>query len=188
MIEEIWKPIPGYTGAYEVSTNGGVRSLDRVTDRGRRWRGKAMTPSTMPSGYKTVSLWREGKQKTALVHRLVLFAFVGPAPDEAEVRHKDGNPSNNTVENLAWGTHAENQLDQVAHGTHPNSSKECCPAGHPYDPVNTYIYPGKPHRACRICRAENLRLWNERNPERAKEIRQRASARYEAKRRQKEAA
>lgn len=89
---ETWKSVPGFEGAYEVSDHGRVRSLDRVTDRGRRWKGKIMTPSTMPRGYQVVTLWRGGKQETALVHRLVLFAFEGIAPAGMEALHGDGSP------------------------------------------------------------------------------------------------
>jgi hypothetical protein len=156
-IAEKWLAVPGYVGAYEVSSLGRVRSLNRITDRGRRWRGRLMTPSVMDNGYHTVTLWRNGAQKSALVHRLVLSAFVGTPPEGHEGLHRDGNRSNNRLENLSWGTHSENQFDQVAHGTHPNAAKTHCPLGHPFTPENTYSYPNKKHRACRICRREYAR-------------------------------
>lgn len=177
-----WRPIPGYEGSYEVSDLGEVRSLDRLTDRGRNWRGRVMSPAPMPSGYQIVTLWRDGKQRTALVHRLVLEAFVGPPAPGQEVRHYDGNPANNALENLAWGTHAENEADKIAHGTHPHASKTHCPQGHPYDETNTYAYPGpQAHRACRVCRRENARAWTLANPERARDLRRAADRRYRAK-------
>lgn len=158
---EVWASVPGFEGAYEVSSLGRVRSLDRVTDRGRKWKGKLMSPSTMPRGYQVVTLWRDGKQETALVHRLVLFAFVGDAPAGMEALHGDGDPANNRRSNLSWGTHSENQYDQVAHGTHTKSSKMSCPSGHPYDEKNTYTYPGpRAHRGCRTCRREYMRRWH----------------------------
>lgn len=152
---ETWKKIPGFSGAYEVSDLGNVRALDRVTDRGRRWKGKTLTPVAMENGYLIVTLWRDGKQKSHLVHRLVLSAFVGiPAPGY-EALHRDGDRANNAVSNLEWGNHSQNQYDQVRHGTHGNASKDQCPQGHPYDEQNTYWYPGKPHRACRTCRRDH---------------------------------
>jgi hypothetical protein len=51
------------------------------------------------------------------VHRLVLRAYVGPCPDGQEVRHLDGNPANNSVANLAYGTRSENIADMHGHGT-----------------------------------------------------------------------
>lgn len=157
---ERWRPVVGYEGGYEVSDLGRVRSLDRVTDRGRNWRGRIMTPTAMPSGYLTVTLWRDGVQRSALVHRLVLTAFVGPS--DSEVRHLHGDPSDNRLSELAWGTHSENQFDQVAHGRHGNASKTHCPVGHVYDDENTYVYPGRAHRGCRACRREYMRDYKQR--------------------------
>lgn len=160
---EEWRAIPGYEGAYEVSSLGRVRSLTRVTDRGRKWRGRLMTPCPLNNDYLIVTLWKDGRQRSPLVHRLVLSAFVGPPDEGTEAMHLDGDRTNNAITNLSWGTHAENQLAQVAHGTHVNASKDTCPSGHPYTPENTYIYPGRPHRGCRECRREHMRRWREKN-------------------------
>lgn len=156
-MSETWLPIPGYEGHYEASDYGRIRALDRITDTGRRWSGRMLTPSSMPTGYKVVTLWRHRKQRTQLVHRLVLLAFVGQAPEGTEALHKDGDHANNRLTNLQWGTHSQNQFDQVKHGKHPHASKNHCPVGHPYDDENTYVYPGKPHRGCRTCRREYQR-------------------------------
>lgn len=45
------------------------------------------------------------------VYRLVLFAFVGLAPEGTEGCHRDGKPENNALSNLRWGTRAENIED-----------------------------------------------------------------------------
>ena len=178
MSAEEWRPIPGYDGAYEASTLGRVRALDRITDRGRKWRGQMMTPTSIPRGYQVVTLWRGGKQSVMLVHRLVLLTFIGPAPDGMEALHGNGDPKDNSISNLRWGTHAENQADQVAHGTHVNASKEVCPSGHPYTEENTYYYPGKPHRACRQCRRINMANWVAKNRERHLELNRESQRRY----------
>jgi hypothetical protein len=161
-IEE-WRAIPGYEGSYEVSNLGRVRSLDRITDRGRRWRGRLMNPCPLQNGYLIVTLWRDGKQRTPLVHRLVLLAFVGPATDSYEALHANGDRADNRIANLSWGTHSNNQFDQVAHGTHPQASKTHCPQGHPYNDENTYHVPGRgAHRTCRTCRREYQRNYKPR--------------------------
>lgn len=152
MTEE-WREIPGHVGSYEVSNLGRVRSLDRVTDRGRNWKGRILALSDKERGYKGVALWGDGMRHHYLVHRLVLLAFVGPPTDGVEGLHRNGDSSDNRLANLSWGTHSENQLDQVRHGTHPNASKNECPSGHPYDESNTYIRPRNLGRACRACRA-----------------------------------
>ncbi len=71
-----------------------------------------MKPRPHVDGYLTVKI--QGKPRT--VHRLVLEAFVGPCPPGMQCRHLDGNPANNRLENLAWGTHAENAADKIRHG------------------------------------------------------------------------
>jgi hypothetical protein len=60
---------------------------------------------------------------TRSVHRLVLEAFVGPNPEGMVCRHLDGNPRNNHVGNLAWGTHVENGADQYTHGTRARGTR-----------------------------------------------------------------
>lgn len=51
------------------------------------------------------------------VHVLVLETFVGPCPDGMQCLHRDGNPANNRLDNLRWGTPLENWEDSVRHGT-----------------------------------------------------------------------
>jgi hypothetical protein len=122
LANERWLPVVGFVGQYEVSDLGRVRSLDRAetyersgkTIR-RRHRGRVLQPGTMASGHLIVIL---GQGNNALVHQLVLGAFVGPRPDHAESLHGDGVPGNNRLPNLRWGTRSENMQDAVRHGTH----------------------------------------------------------------------
>lgn len=179
-----WLPVVGYEGRYEVSDQGHVRSLDRVLRSGKPRRGRVLKQVQHPRGYLLVNLWLDNTSRMWLIHRLVLMAFVGPPPVGTEGLHADGDSGNNALVNLSWGTHSENQYDQVQHGTHVHASKDRCPAGHPYDELNTYVYPGdRPHRACRICRRENLRAWKAANPDRARELQHRAQRRYQERKR-----
>lgn len=150
---ENWLPVVGYEDAYEVSDLGRVRSIPRMTSNGRWRRGVTLKPIPLPPrGYLLVNLWWANQKRMCLIHRLVLTAFVGPQPVGMEALHGDGDPANNSITNLRWGTHSENQHDQVAHGTHANASKDRCPSGHPYDEANTYVYPGRrAHRGCLVC-------------------------------------
>jgi HNH endonuclease len=76
------------------------------------WR--PLKPQTNKRGYQSIKF---GRWKRFRLHSLVLECFVGPRPPGMECRHLDGNPSNNALENLAWGTRSENRADQVRHGT-----------------------------------------------------------------------
>jgi hypothetical protein len=68
-------------------------------------------------GYLVFTLRTSGVCSRKYLHRLVLESFVGPAPAGMECRHLDGNPANNRLSNLCWGTKSENALDSIRHGT-----------------------------------------------------------------------
>jgi hypothetical protein len=102
MIE--FRRVPGYAG-YRVSTTGRVQTNwstghNPPFETGR-WREMGLARHR--DGYRQVSLRRKSKRTTEVVHRLVLLAFVGPAPAGHECRHLNGNPSDNRLENLVWG-------------------------------------------------------------------------------------
>ena len=158
--EETWLPVIGLEGLYEVSSLGRVRTVERLVPCGPGSKGvrhvRSIIRKVRPGkdGYLTVELCR----KTYRVHKLVAEAFVGPRPTAMDVCHNDGNPINNAVENLRYGTKAENQIDSVRHGTNFHSRKTHCPRGHAYDETNT-IREGS-HRICRTCKNA---LWMERH-------------------------
>jgi len=121
-----YREIPGHPG-YRVGDDGSVWSCKGPTyekpGRGIRWiltdRWNLLWLNVKPGkhSYARVGLLREGRLKHMLVHRLVLEAFVGPCPEGMECRHLDGDPTNNRLSNLCWGTKMENHADRVTHGT-----------------------------------------------------------------------
>lgn len=113
MLEEIWKEIPGID-SYEVSTAGRVR---RCKPARTTTVGKIIRPYLNNKGYPRVSLRKDGGYVKEYVHRLVLLAFSGPAPDGYECAHIDGNRQNAALENLTWATPSENNLHKRIHGT-----------------------------------------------------------------------
>ena len=117
-IEEIWKPIQGYEGFYEISNLGRVKSNTRFVRHNCGGLKKVEEHIlsqliTRKNGYCQVFLWKNGKRKVFLVHRLVLHAFVGQCPDGMEVRHINSVPSDNRLCNLVYGTHSENTIDTL---------------------------------------------------------------------------
>jgi hypothetical protein len=121
-MSERWRPVPGFD-RYEVSDQGRVRSLDHVTHDGQRRRGRVLRAG-ITAGYGRVILTRTpARKKNALVHRLVLEAFVGPAPPGTQACHENGNPIDCRLENLRWGTPKSNHEDKAAHGTAPKGEK-----------------------------------------------------------------
>ena len=111
MIEEIWRPIPGYEGLYEVSSYGRVRSLDRfiVDSLGHRrfYKGKVLSPIKDKYGYLSVKLQKGNKHN---IHRIVAQVFIENIDNLPQVNHKDENKSNNRVDNLEWCDQAYNNL------------------------------------------------------------------------------
>ena len=109
---EIWKTVISdgeiYEG-FEVSNLGRVKSLNYR----RTGRAELLKPGKNTDGYLSVVLWKNGKPKSCLVHRLVAFAFLENPENKPEINHIDENKTNNRVDNLEWKTHKDN----MNHGT-----------------------------------------------------------------------
>lgn len=162
-MSEMWMPVPGWEGAYEVSDQGRVRSCDRVVgSKGgttRRIKGRVLQARFDTYGYPHVVLSVDNRPVTRMVHHLVLEVFAGPRGEGQQARHLDGDKTNNVPSNLAWGTGSENILDQVAHGTHIHARKISCPKGHPLTPDNIVTRPNTNRRDCRTCKRESDRRY-----------------------------
>ncbi len=103
------KAIPGFPG-YFVCPIGKVYSE-------RRGAIKELKPAINEKGYLRVSLMKDGKLIGLRVHRAVLEAFTGPMPAGMQCCHIDGNVTNNSLENLMYGTPKENSQHRILHGT-----------------------------------------------------------------------
>jgi len=111
---EVWKPIAGYEGRYEVSNLGRVKSLAKRiiiynnygTFGYRDYPGTIKKPRKERNGYLRVQLFGGSKDdyKVMSVHRLVAMAFIPNPNNLPEVNHKDENKENNCVDNLEWCT------------------------------------------------------------------------------------
>lgn len=122
---EQWKAVPGWEGWYEVSDEGRVRSVARVSIAGgapAHYQARVLRGSPGKNGYPVVSLSRPNYQRKAYVHSLVAAAFLGPRPEGLEVCHADGSRDNNRLSNLRYGTRRDNSKDMVAHGRAPDGS------------------------------------------------------------------
>lgn len=102
-MKEVWREIPNYNGDYFVSNHGRVKSYKRT-------KPLIMHPSYSDRShqYQTVQLFKNGNYKTYKIHRLVAELFIPKIPGKDYVNHIDGNPKNNTVENLEWCSLSEN--------------------------------------------------------------------------------
>ena len=109
---EVWKPVYGYEGIYEVSSFGNIRSIDRFVPHkvsGRQFiKGRNMTCIKNNFGYFIVTMSKNGIVKKMYVHRLVAEAFIPNFENKPHVNHIDGDKSNNNIDNLGWVTALEN--------------------------------------------------------------------------------
>jgi HNH endonuclease len=109
----------GFTQA-EVARMFGYASgacVYRLIKKGKRPRWKRLSPKKHKNGgHLAVTLGYKRRTKIYFVHRLVLLAFVGPCPQGMQCRHLNGDPTDNRVENLKWGTAYENAADAIRHG------------------------------------------------------------------------
>lgn len=121
-----FRVIPGYP-RYAIDEYGTILSICSPSGRGkdRHWENAStVTHVIRPKGYHVISLCgANGDKRIRTVHVLVLEAFVGPCPVGHQCRHIDGNPANNHISNLAWGTSLENNRDKILHGT--SNQGEC---------------------------------------------------------------
>lgn len=104
---EIWKPVVGYDGLYEVSTYGRVRSLylkTRIGDQNE----KILKQKVDNRGYYRVNLHKNNSMKSYLVSRLVASAFIENPHNLPHVGHNDDNKTNNVLSNLYWTNPKEN--------------------------------------------------------------------------------
>jgi len=113
--KEIWKPIKGYEGYYEISNRGRVKSLERDIWNGHNYyksKEIIMKPAPNSDGYPQIPLCMNGKSTSIAIHRLVAIAFIPNPNNLPMVNHKDGDKTNNLPYNLEWCTNRDN----IIHG------------------------------------------------------------------------
>lgn len=103
-----WKEIPGFPG-YEISIYGDVYFKGDVSGKLRRKSGICVQHRNR-LGYMTVHI----NGKIYYVHRLLAITYIENPENKKEIDHIDGNPSNNSLDNLRWATHKENLNNSVS--------------------------------------------------------------------------
>lgn len=124
MEAEVWKDIPGYEGEYQASDQGRIKSLKRKA-LSRNWCTRQPYYRTVPerilkpgryckNGHVSVILRRGTNGRS--VHQLVMKTFIGEAPEGMEVLHINGQPTDNRLSNLRYGSRRDNILDVYRQG------------------------------------------------------------------------
>lgn len=127
--KEVWKDIPGYEGRYQASSLGRIRSLDHYSEyvvrttsadkhetvRKHFHKGQVLRgyPISKGKGYLQLRLSDPNGKHKARVHELIALTFLGPKPPGAQIRHLNGDDSDNRIENLSYGTYTDNRIDDL---------------------------------------------------------------------------
>lgn len=98
------RPVPGWPG-YTVTASGGLYGPS----------GKPVRWQVQPSGHR---VYTTGGKRLRAAHA-VLTAWGSPRPPDALGRHLDDDPSNNHLDNLAWGSYGDNMADSLRNGRRP---------------------------------------------------------------------
>lgn len=133
---EIWKPVKGFEGLYEVSNLGEVKTVERTILR-KSALGKfseylvksaIKKPYQNKSGYVTIAIIKENKTITTYLHRIIAEAFVERISEtDIVVNHINGIKNDNRIENLEWVTSSTNNvhaLDTGLRSTRKSMTKE----------------------------------------------------------------
>lgn len=121
MQEEIWKPVIGFEGYYEVSNLGNVRSVERYVkqaDHLRFVRQRIKKQVINRYGYPVVTLCRERKSQQYRVHRLVAEAFIPNPENKPFVDHINTNKLDFSIDNLRW-------VDAKENANNENTKRNC---------------------------------------------------------------
>jgi len=123
-MKEIWKTIPGYEGAYQISSIGKVKSLKRYIDHPISGKSllieRILKQNPNGGGYLAVKLSKMGVVKTAQVHKLVVMAFRNHVPNGHNglvVDHINNIREDNRLENLQLVTNRQNSSKDQKGGT-----------------------------------------------------------------------
>jgi len=126
---EIWKIIVDdidFKDAYMVSNKGRIKSSKRKINS-RYGKYKTLPDKILSlnkdknTHYVSITLSLDLKRYTRSIHRLVAKAFIINLENKCSVNHKDGDRTNNNLENLEWVTKSENALHGKSNSRKKNS-------------------------------------------------------------------
>lgn len=127
-MQEVWLPIQGYEGIYEVSNLGRVKRVKHFVFHKNNTKHllpeKMLKPTKRNyNTYYSVGLWMNNIDKRFTVHRLMAIHFIPNPENKPHINHIDGNKDNNSLSNLEWVTRSENLKHAMSLGVMRNQFK-----------------------------------------------------------------
>jgi hypothetical protein len=116
---EIWKPVKDYDGLYEISNLGRLKKLSYTYNSpflGIVEVKEKIISGAKKDGYRQALLFKDGKSKFKMIHRLVAIAFLKYDKNRLFINHKNLIKNDNRVENLEWVTTQENIIHAHSFG------------------------------------------------------------------------
>lgn len=125
---EIWKDIEGFSGLYQISNLGNVKSLSKKVNSRfglhRNVRERVMKATDRGNGYLCVCLCKDGSKELHSVHILVATHFINNPDNKPEVNHIGGNTKDNRWFKLEWATRQENIDEAFERGAWDNMNNK----------------------------------------------------------------
>ena len=125
-MQEMWKPVKNFENHYEVSSFGKIRSLDREvvssSNKKIKLKGRLIHGTLLKNGYFCVAL---NSKTRKYIHQIVAEAFLPNEQYKKTVNHKDGNKTNNCLDNLEWNTFKQNNDHARETGLNNQHGEKC---------------------------------------------------------------
>ena len=111
-----------YTGYYQVSNLGRIKSLPRLDTNNHIQGGKILKPKIhkQSGGYRYIILSKNNNQRTFKIHRLVAEMFIDNPDKKEYVDHiiPISNGGDDSINNLKWCTMKENNNNKLTKENH----------------------------------------------------------------------
>lgn len=121
---EIWKPITGFEGFYEVSNYSRIKGVKRIDCKGQRRSESIKLLNLDSDGYLLVVLSKDRKNFTLKPHRLCAIEFISNPENKCCVNHIDGVKTNCHISNLEWNTEYENREHAIKNGLRKDKGQD----------------------------------------------------------------